>query len=175
MICGIYQITNTENNKFYIGSSYNVSHRWRKHRTNLILNKHHSSHLQNSWNKHGEECFRFDVLEITELSKLIIREQYYIDTLKPQFNMLPNAGSPLGVKLSEETKNKIKLKLTGYKHTEETKRKVSAATKNRKVAPNRDKINWPHYNGAKCKCSTCDLKRKDYMRNYRKTYVRKKR
>jgi group I intron endonuclease len=35
---------------------------------------------------------------------ILEREQYYLDSLKPQYNILKVAGSPLGTKHSEETK-----------------------------------------------------------------------
>ena len=38
------------------------------------------------------------------------REQYYLDCLKPEYNILKIAGSSLGFKHSEETKVKIKEK-----------------------------------------------------------------
>lgn len=42
---------------------------------------------------------------------MIEREQYYIDTLNPEYNILKIAGSPLGYKHSEETIAKFKARL----------------------------------------------------------------
>lgn len=41
------------------------------------------------------------------------REQYYFDTLKPEYNILKVAGSSLGRKVSEETKALLSLSATG--------------------------------------------------------------
>lgn len=75
---GIYCIRNTNNNKVYIGSSRNIEGRWRVHRSKLNLNKHHSQHLQLSYNLGFS--FVYEILEIVEdLSQLEIREQYWVD------------------------------------------------------------------------------------------------
>lgn len=60
---GIYKIRNVTNQKFYVGSSNDTKDRFRKHRTLLRKGKHHCKHLQAAWNKYGEECFRFEVIE----------------------------------------------------------------------------------------------------------------
>ena len=65
----------------------------------LKKNKHHSPILQNYWNKYGEDAFSFKIIEeIFEDEQLLVREQYYIDSLNPKFNCSKTAGSPLGVK-----------------------------------------------------------------------------
>ena len=105
--CGIYKITNTVTGKFYIGSAVNIKIRWAVHRSQLGANKHHNRHLQNSWNKHGEYSFTFEVLECCEKERLIEREQFYIDNEKPAYNISPTAGNSLGVKRTDETKRKM--------------------------------------------------------------------
>lgn len=86
---GIYLIKNKVNNKIYVGStSTGFSRRWSQHKTYLRGNKHHSRHLQNAWNKYGEENFEFSVLEEISDEKLNRqflqkREQYWFSVLKP--------------------------------------------------------------------------------------------
>lgn len=104
---GIYQITNVKNGKFYIGSAKDITIRWNHHRSDLNLNKHHSRYLQRSWNKHGAESFEFKILEHCELDVMIGREQYYMDTRCPDYNMSPSAWSRLGIKASDETRSRI--------------------------------------------------------------------
>jgi hypothetical protein len=52
-------------------------------------------------------------LNIREPAVANTREQYYFDLLKPEYNILPTAGSRLGSKHSEESLAKIR----SYKHT----------------------------------------------------------
>ena len=42
-------------------------------------------------------------MEYCEPSVLLEREQYYLDTLKPEYNILKTAGTTAGVKRSEAT------------------------------------------------------------------------
>lgn len=126
----IYKITNTTNGKYYIGSAINYETRIKRHLNDLKVGRHHSSKLQRSYNKYGQESFIFEVIEIiTSLEKLIESEQKWLDELKPYFNMTLIAGlnSHLGMKRSQITKDKIRDKLTGIIRSQETKNKISEA------------------------------------------------
>lgn len=142
---GVYKIVNIITNKIYIGSSIDIRKRWARHKYFLKRNEHHSRYLQNAWNKYGEDAFALEILEEceTDRKQLISREQYYIDEFKPAYNHLPNAGSRLGSKASDEVKKKIseslKGKKLGYKRksrdvTEETKLKISEALTGRQLS-----------------------------------------
>lgn len=76
---GIYQIRNLVNGKVYIGSSNNLYRRKIQHLNNLRKNRHINKHLQNAFNKYGEACLQFEVLEQCDIDNLYIREQYYIN------------------------------------------------------------------------------------------------
>lgn len=52
--------------------------------------------------KYGYSNFQLEILEYCEPSNCIDREQYYIDLLKPEYNILKTAGSKLGSKHSVE-------------------------------------------------------------------------
>jgi group I intron endonuclease len=60
--------------------------------------------------KYGYSNFMLEILEYCEKSCLIEKEQYYLDLLKPEYNILSKAGSTLGFKHSEETKAKMRIK-----------------------------------------------------------------
>lgn len=87
MKSGIYKIVNIKNNKIYIGSSKNIENRWKEHTTSLRRNKHINCILQRAWNKYGEDSFEFQTLENCSQEQLFEREQYYIDELKPEYNI----------------------------------------------------------------------------------------
>jgi group I intron endonuclease len=105
---GIYRITCTPTGKFYIGSAVCLRIRWKDHRSDLRYNHHDNPKLQAAWNKYGEEAFIFDILELVLIPEMLTaREQYWLDKLKPIFNIAPTAGSTLGVKHSPETRAKM--------------------------------------------------------------------
>src|SRR5260370_36049823 len=92
---GIYRIVCVRTGKFYIGSSTNLPTRRYNHFRVLQRNKHHNRHMQRAWNKYGKDAFVFEVLELALIPFLLERQQYWLDTLKPGFNMSPIAGSTL--------------------------------------------------------------------------------
>ena len=84
---GIYSIINTINNKMYIGSSKHLSKRKTRHFYDLRNNKHHNVILQRAFEKYGETSFTFEVIEYCSEEELFKLEQYYIDTLAPEYNI----------------------------------------------------------------------------------------
>ena len=76
---GIYKIQNKVSSKVYIGQSIDIESRWYSHIKELRENKHRNEHLQNSWNKYGEENFIFEIVEECKEENLTKREQYWID------------------------------------------------------------------------------------------------
>jgi hypothetical protein len=89
--CGIYKIKNNETNDFYIGSSYHIEKRWQRHIYDLDRKKHNNIYLQRVFNKYGIGVFEFDIIELCEKEKLLIREQFYLDSLKPKYNIAKTA------------------------------------------------------------------------------------
>lgn len=96
---GIYQIRNLVNGKRYIGSAVRFRSRWHKHISALRRGVHHNAHLQNAWQKYGEDSFEFSIVEVCPRDKLLEREQFHIDQ-GCDYNKCMTAGSPLGVKHS---------------------------------------------------------------------------
>jgi group I intron endonuclease len=98
-IPGIYKIQSiVKQERFYIGSSLNLEYRWKCHLIELKNNHHHSKKLQRHFNKYGESDLIFIVVEPCFPQFLLQREQYYIDILKPFFNICLVAVSRLGTK-----------------------------------------------------------------------------
>ncbi len=107
-IVGIYQIQSKINpNRVYIGSGLNIHQRWNQHLQDLRKNIHHSGKLQNHYNKYGESDLQFSILTCCDREDLLQNEQFFIDSLKPWFNIQKIAGSPLGVKRSKEFCDKV--------------------------------------------------------------------
>lgn len=107
-----------ESGKSYIGSSVKMNVRFKQY-----FNYNHISYpkrniiIYKALLKHGYAGFRLDILEYCSPEVLLQREQFYFDTLSPEYNMLKVAVSPLG-----------------YRHSEAAKKLISIASKNREVS-----------------------------------------
>lgn len=112
----IYKIVNLVNNKFYVGSAIDYNRRLREHKSMLLNNVHTNPHLQNSYNKYGKDSFIFEILEVCNAENLIIREQFYIEKLNPQYNILKVAGNSLGYKHTKDSLHKMSVSKLGNKH-----------------------------------------------------------
>lgn len=133
---GIYQITHSASGRNYVGSAVNLNKRLKEHVRQLNEGCHHSKFMQRVFKKHGADSLSFKILLFCDKKNLIFFEQRAIDTIKPEFNSVPTVGSMLGYKHTPESRRKMSASrpkdfspMTGKSHTEETKRKIS---KNRK-------------------------------------------
>jgi len=101
MASGIYKICSLIDDRVYVGSAVNFDSRKAIHFSTLKNQKHKNPKLQNFYNKYGKDCLKFDIIEHCDEEWLIVCEQYYIDTIKPTFNICEIAGSTLGIKFSD--------------------------------------------------------------------------
>lgn len=86
---GVYRLVNKINGKSFIGSSkhlsntlsayYSLSSLKRKVKGSIIIYR--------ALSKYGYSNFSLEILEFCEADILIKREQYYIDLLKPEYNI----------------------------------------------------------------------------------------
>lgn len=84
---GIYAIVNQLGVFKYVGQTkISFKARWQGHLRDLRRNRHPNAYLQNSWNTHGD--FQFVILECCQISELDEREQYWIDELNPECNVI---------------------------------------------------------------------------------------
>lgn len=142
---GVYCWTNLESGKKYVGSSIDLYRRFMQYyNIKYIIRAAESSLICRALLKYGYSKFKLEVLEYCDPSSIIEREQYYIDLLNPEYNILKVAGSIFGYKhtpeslnkmreialhRSDETKAKLREVALGktYNHTEETKIKLRDA------------------------------------------------
>ena len=132
MTTGIYKILNKVNGKFYIGSAVDIENRWRRHKHDLNKNNHHNIYLQKAWNKYWNVSFEFTIIEACDKENLLIREQFWLDWAKPEYNLSPTAGNSLGVKHSEQSRKRMSE--AKKKMTEETKDMMRQARKGKKLS-----------------------------------------
>jgi len=146
----IYKIRNVVNGKFYVGSTVDSRVRFQTHRRNLKKGKHQSPHMQAAWDKYGEDCFKFEVVEVIECSEdLLTAEQKWLDDHagKPYcYNWATDASAPMrGKKHTEKTIALVKANRTapkgethyrfGKQLSDEIRKKISDAQKGVKKAP----------------------------------------
>lgn len=129
MKSGIYTIRNKTNGNRYVGSAVNIKRRRDQHKSALRKSTHENGHLQRVWNKYGEDDFEFRVLFYCDPEMCIVFEQRAMDTLDPEYNIAPVAGSCLGVTHTAESRKNMSLAHMGYVVSEATKAKMSAAHK----------------------------------------------
>lgn len=120
----------------------NLSLRFRDYYNKGFLTRSNNSYIYNALLSHGYSAFSLTIYENIDIQylpkdearKLILeREQLYIDTLIPNYNLLKTAGSWLGFKHSEGTKALLSEinkgenhPMFGRSHTEETKALMKA-------------------------------------------------
>mgnify|MGYP003435005267 CR=1 FL=1 len=126
---GIYKIKCTVTGQIYIGSSGDLKRREKDHFKSLINQKHRNIKLQRSFNKYGLDNFVFSVIEfVVDTNKLINKEQFYVDTFNPYFNMCKIiVNSSLGIKRSKEVCEKLSKAQTGMIHSDERRKKKSVS------------------------------------------------
>jgi len=127
-ITGIYKITNTINNKVYIGSSKDILRRWKEHKKFQTR-----QHIHCSIQKYGVQNFLFEILETCPCDKFIERENYYMEIYNSKnsnvgYNHSDSCPSSDHKLTTREKLRKINL---GKKHSDETKLKCSIAAKKR--------------------------------------------
>lgn len=145
---GVYKITNLKNKKFYIGSAMTAKSsvnrlyiRFRNH----FFNYHKLFPITNAIIKYGVYNFSWEIIEFTELENTRSRETYYIQLLKPEYNILQSAESNLGYKHTPQTREKIKQNYSekrrqtignlnkGKTLSIETRQKIALAVLNRSI------------------------------------------
>lgn len=108
---GIYRWVNLINGSTYIGSGEDLTRRFRDYFSPKWLIKEslkNNSIIYRALLKNGYSKFRLEILEYCEKAKTLEREQYYLDVLKPTYNICKVAGSSLGRKTNSSTRLKLK-------------------------------------------------------------------
>lgn len=147
----IYKIRNLLNGKFYVGSAQDTRTRFRQHRRLLRKGIHHCKHLQNAWNKYGEELFKFEVIEyVGSIEGLEAAEDVWLrehvgkghcynsgrSAKAPWRGCAPEEHPNFGRNLTDDQKETLREAAkrqwetsdprTGRTHSEETRAKISA-------------------------------------------------
>jgi len=137
---GIYRWVNNLNGKTYVGSALDLAKRLVSYYNIKELSRN-SRPIKDALLKYGHSNFTIEILEYCSKTNLLEREQFYLDLLIPDYNILKYAYSLLGYKHSKENIEKFKAKIISPEHkkiiselhkgklvSEETRNKLAAAT-----------------------------------------------
>ena len=82
-VCGIYKITNIENEMTYIGQAVNIAERWKQHiKRGIGAETPINNKLYPAIKQFGPENFTFEIVEVCPRSKLNEREDYWQEFYK---------------------------------------------------------------------------------------------
>ncbi len=109
-----------------------IDSRIKEHFFDLRGNSHKNAPLQQDWNEYGETAFEFLVILTCHPKELIFKEQEQIDSYDFDYlyNTHPTAGSPLGFKHSEESKAKMSASRKGRAVSHEARARLLIANSN---------------------------------------------
>jgi group I intron endonuclease len=129
---GVYRWVNKKTGNTYVGSSTNLGKRFSSYfRHKYITDPKRNMLIHKAFIKYGYSNFKLEILEYVNKSLAVVREQCYISLLKPEYNILNTAGSSLGHKHTESTKEKIRNKAIGRIFSDEHRAKISLNNINR--------------------------------------------
>lgn len=84
-VCGIYKITNIENNKSYIGKSTDIANRWKEHiKSSLGIGTIAKSNFHKVLRDEGIDAFTWEIIDVCTKDTYTAREHYWIDFFQTQ-------------------------------------------------------------------------------------------
>jgi len=128
---GVYILYNKTNTHYYVGSSINISGRMKNYLNikNLELNQNKNMPIVKALLKYGHNNFALIIIEYLPESELIINESYWINELKPYYNVLLEAYRSTGYIHSEKTKLLLRNLALARTHSDYTKELISLSTR----------------------------------------------
>ena len=104
---GVYIWVNNVNGNKYVGSSVSLSVRMYTYYSLRSLAKSNRP-IDRALLKYGFSKFSLYILEYCTSENVLEREQYYLDKIQPEYNIVENAGSTLGYKHTEDSLAKMR-------------------------------------------------------------------
>jgi group I intron endonuclease len=132
---GIYLWYNRINEKYYIGQSLNLGGvkmgRFSRYYRQSYLKEKGQSIIRAALLKYGHENFSVIILDFCSIELLDEREQYWIDLLKPDYNILRFVKSSRGYTHTPHSIDKMRGPRPDYKPSPEHLVKLGVLAKNR--------------------------------------------
>jgi hypothetical protein len=126
---GVYLWINNENGNKYIGSSVSLSVRMYTYYSLRSLAKSNRP-IDRALLKYGFSKFSLYILEYCTSENVIEREQYYLDKIQPEYNIVEKAGSTLGYKHTEDSLAKMR----NFLLSDEVRKRKANSTANASAA-----------------------------------------
>ncbi len=86
-IIGVYKIS-VNGKTLYVGSSQSILQRFAEHKSKLTKGQHVNTKLQSAVDDYGMNNIKFELLEVTSLKNLRIKEYEWTVRLKPKCNIM---------------------------------------------------------------------------------------
>jgi group I intron endonuclease len=134
---GIYLWQNMESKKCYVGQAQNLGDPKKGrllryyHKSNLIGARRGVSLINRAILKYGHHNFLVAILEFCPISILDEREQFWLDQIKPEYNILKYASSTRGYKHTLVSLTKMRGKRPLFSPSLENRIKIGKAAANR--------------------------------------------
>lgn len=106
MVSGVYSIRCKLDGRLYIGAAKKLNIRFNGHRSDMRRGRHHSTMMQDVWDRHGSSAFEFRVLVVCDLDYAQDVETKLIEMLRPAFNTTRRLKDHTGVRRSRETRDR---------------------------------------------------------------------
>jgi group I intron endonuclease len=122
---GVYCWVNLINGKYYIGSGLKLNTRISDYFQDWYYKKKNNTIIVKAIIKYGIGNFALLILDFTEEENTLSKEQFWIDKLKPEYNILKEVSNSKGYKHTLENKILMREKALGRKHSEEVRKAMS--------------------------------------------------
>lgn len=122
---GIYCWINMLNGKYYIGSAVDLGNRFNDYFQDSYYKSRSNTLIVRSILKYGIGNFALVILDFVDKDDLLSREDHFIQTLNPEYNILQNAGNSLGYNHTPESIEKITQSALGRTHSVEVRKAMS--------------------------------------------------
>ena len=126
---GVYIWVNNVNGNKYVGSSVSLSVRMYTYYSLRSLAKSNRP-IDRALLKYGFSKFSLYILEYCTSENVIEREQYYLDLIKPEYNIVEKAGSTIGYKHTEDSLAKMR----NFVLSDEVRKRKASSTANASAA-----------------------------------------
>lgn len=127
---GVYILYNKMNSHYYVGSSINISGRMKNYLNikYLELKQNNNMPIVKGLLKYGHNNFALIIIKYLPQSDLTIKESYWINELKPYYNVLLEAYRSTGYIHTEKTKLLLRNLALARTHSDHTKGLISLFT-----------------------------------------------